>query len=94
MGQRTNGLSVGAAERLLRNGRALCSVPLQVDKVKKWWQSERFLKTKRPYTAEEVVRLRSPLTRGQFLSLPQSLTQPPRAVCPIRSAGNSTALPG
>jgi hypothetical protein len=51
-----------------------------VDKVKKWWQSERFLKTKRPYTAEEVVRLRSPLTRGQLLS-PLSLAYPLHAAC-------------
>jgi len=37
---------------------------LQVDKVKKWWATDRYAKTKRPYTAEEVVRLRSPLIRG------------------------------
>jgi hypothetical protein len=70
--------------------RALCSVPLQVDKVKKWWQSERFLKTKRPYTAEEVVRLRSPLTRGQLPEpTPHSSNH---AACPIRSAGSSVAF--
>jgi len=43
---------------------------IEVDKVKKWWQSERFLKTKRPYTAEEVVRLRSPLTREYAGTVP------------------------
>lgn len=43
---------------------------IEVDKVKKWWSTERFSKTKRPYSAEEVVRLRSPLTREYAGSVP------------------------
>lgn len=43
---------------------------VEVDKVKKWWATERFSQTKRPYTAEEVVRLRSPLTREYAGTVP------------------------
>jgi isocitrate lyase len=46
------------------------SFRIEVDKVKQWWSSERFRHTKRPYTAEEVVRLRSPLTREYAGTVP------------------------
>lgn len=35
----------------------------EVEKVRKWFRSDRFRHTRRPYTPEEVVRLRSPIAR-------------------------------
>lgn len=46
------------------------SFRIEVDKVKKWWVTDRYALTKRPYTAEEVVRLRSPLTREYAGTVP------------------------
>jgi len=43
---------------------------VEVDKVKRWWATERFRHTKRPYTAEEVARLRSPITRDYAGTVP------------------------
>lgn len=46
------------------------SFRVDVDKVKQWWSTARFAQCKRPYTAEEVVRLRSPLTREYAGTVP------------------------
>lgn len=36
----------------------------EVAEVERWWQSERFSLTKRPYSAQEVVRLRESLPKS------------------------------
>jgi len=35
----------------------------QVEEIKRWWTSDRFRNVRRPYQAEEVARLRSPLPK-------------------------------